>query len=96
MAGRLKGGVMAKYALTMIETTVLRDDGWQIPADPGNGDWQEYQRWLAEGNVPDPYVPSSEQPPAATAVMFEHENRIRALEGLPPLTAEDFARKAGG
>ena len=29
-------------------------DGAFIPFDPGNRDYQEYKRWLDEGNEPDP------------------------------------------
>ena len=29
-------------------------DNAYIPNDPGNRDWAEYQRWLADGNQPDP------------------------------------------
>jgi hypothetical protein len=31
---------------------VLDNNGTSIPFDPQNSDFQEYQRWLAEGNVP--------------------------------------------
>lgn len=33
---------------------VLRSDGWSIPFDPDNTDYQEYLRWLALGNTPEP------------------------------------------
>jgi hypothetical protein len=35
-------------------SSVLRSDGWSIPFDPSNTDYQAYLAWLAEGNVPEP------------------------------------------
>ena len=34
--------------------SVLRSDGWSIPFDPANTDYQEYLQWLAKGNEPEP------------------------------------------
>lgn len=44
---------MKKYKL-IDDKSVLRDDGWNIPFDPANTDYQEYLAWLAEGNTPEP------------------------------------------
>jgi hypothetical protein len=33
---------------------VFRSDGWTIPFDDGNADYQLYKLWLEEGNTPDP------------------------------------------
>lgn len=50
------------YTLTSGSSVIRNDERgtWVIPDDPANTDWQEYQRWLTEGNTPNPYVP----PPA--------------------------------
>lgn len=37
-----------------IEASVLRSDGWSIPFDEANTDYQAYLAWLAEGNEPEP------------------------------------------
>ncbi len=34
--------------------SVLRSDGWSIPFDPDNTDYQAYLKWLEEGNTPEP------------------------------------------
>ena len=34
--------------------SVTRSDGWSIPFDPANTDYQKYLKWLAEGNEPLP------------------------------------------
>ena len=33
---------------------LIRDDGWAIPFDPANTDYQAYLKWLSEGNTPEP------------------------------------------
>jgi len=32
---------------------VERSDGWHIPFDPANTDYQAYLKWLEEGNTPE-------------------------------------------
>jgi hypothetical protein len=84
------------YSLTN-DSSVIRDaDGACIPPDDRNADWKDYQAWLGAGNTPTPYV----APPPLDAlsawdvisakILFNHENRIRALEGKAAITAAQF------
>jgi hypothetical protein len=88
---------MADYQLTAYDDTVLRTaDGAAIPNDPANRDYVEFLAWEAAGGVLDPYVPPEPVPPTPTGeqtVLYDHENRVRALEGKPPLTMADFIAK---
>jgi len=87
---------MAKYQLTATDAVILtEEDGtqWHIPNDPANRHRIEYEAWLADGGVPDPYVPPEPVPPTPapdTVVLYDHENRLRAIEGQQPLSLSDF------
>jgi hypothetical protein len=48
---------MNNYKLTNDPNQIIRlSDGAIIPNAP-NGDWQNYQQWLADGGIPDPADP---------------------------------------
>jgi hypothetical protein len=84
---------MAEYRLTN-DTAVIRteDEAW-IPDDPANRDRQIYTDWLANGGEPDPAIPMDMTPPGPTPeeqILFDHENRLRAMEGTPPLELDAF------
>jgi hypothetical protein len=57
---------MTAYKLTATGVQRLSDGAW-IPADPRNGDYQEYQKWANAGNIPDPAdVPAPGPAPSIT------------------------------
>ena len=87
---------MSEYQLTVTDSVIRSADGAIIPNDPANRDRVEYEQWLADGGVPDPYLPPEPAPPDTVTgeeVLYDHENRIRALEGAPPLTAAEFYKR---
>jgi hypothetical protein len=87
---------MAEYQLTATDVVIRTEDGASIPNDPANRDRAGYDEWLADGGVPDPYVPPPPVVPETqpeTTVLYNHENRLRAIEGVPPLTLGEFLTK---
>jgi hypothetical protein len=90
---------MSDYQLGYTENEVLRrHDGAWLARSEESREWQEYEAWLAAGGVPDPYPMPDPAPPAPTLedqVLYDHENRLRVIEGAPPLTLQDFIAKAG-
>ena len=87
---------MADYQLTATDSILRTADGAFIPPDPANRDYEEYLKWCDAGGVADPYVapePAPPQPTEAQELAFDHENRIRALEGQSPLSLGDFVNK---
>lgn len=57
------------------------DDGAHIPDNPSNSNWQEYQKWVDEGNVP---LPADPPPPSEPNPNGEID---AALAALDPATA---------
>jgi hypothetical protein len=57
---------------TISETILRTVDQAHIPNDPANRDRQEYEAWLAEGNVPDPSDPLPEPLPPQPVTLPAH------------------------
>ena len=96
---------MADYQLTAAQepcSVIRTEDGACIPPDPANRDYNGdqfspgYLQWVEAGSVPDPYVepppPPPPEPSIEDQVLYDHENRLRAIEGQPPLDRADFVK----
>lgn len=96
---------MADYQLTSATepcVVIRHSDGASVPPDMANRDYNGdpqspgYLQWKEAGGVPDPYVPPEPVPATPTSeqqVLYDHENRLRTQEGLPPLTLDEFVTK---
>ena len=52
-----------------------------------------YIQWVEGGGVPDPYVPPPVTEPVPTPeqqLLYDHENRLRTMEGEPLLELDEF------
>ena len=95
---------MSDYQLTASEepcAVIRTSDGACVPPDMANRDYNGdvmspgYIQWKEAGGVPDAYVapvPPEPVPTPEQTILFDHENRVRALEGQPPLDLAEFAK----
>lgn len=71
------------YQLTHYETIKRISDNAFIPQDPANTDYQEYLRWLEEGNEPLPPDPIPEPEPLTPLQKLEAAGlTVEELKGL--------------
>ena len=74
------------YKLTTTDAVIRLADGATIPADPANTDRQEYDRWVAAGNTPEPAdAPLPAEPRTCTPLEFIE--RFTEAEQLAVVTA---------
>lgn len=66
------------YKLTQSTSIIRLSDNAFIPADPANTDYQQYLRWLEEGNTPLPPDPPP-PPPIPTSVTMR-QARLALLQ----------------
>jgi hypothetical protein len=90
------------YKLTRTANVIRLADSACIPNDPTNLDRKAYEAWLAAGNTPlpdDTPIPTKDDLAAAASdaidrlqfdVLFNQENRIRALEGKAAITRAQY------
>lgn len=87
---------MVDYTLTNGAVVIRTKDMAFIPDDPKNRDRQEYDKWVAEGGRPDPFVEPTKPEAYRTIqgetfqVLFANRNLIRTLAGDQSLSEREF------
>ena len=46
--------LIANNPLNIVQSVLRLDDNAMIPLEKSNTDYQEYLKWIAEGNTPEP------------------------------------------
>jgi hypothetical protein len=71
------------YQLTTSDTILRLSDNAFIPPDPANTDYQEYLKWLEEGNTPLPADPIPEPEPLTPQQKLQQAGlTVEELKGL--------------
>ena len=73
------------YKLTTTTTIIRILDGACIPNDPENGDYDEYLKWIANGNVPTPADPI----PNPAIWVIDAKLAALDLKSIPPIREGD-------
>lgn len=83
---------MADYRLTKDPSLVLRtSDGIFVPDIPMMPGWIAYQKWLAAGNTPDPFVPSvAEQRDDSFKTDADRIDLINRLTSATPVQIKNY------
>jgi hypothetical protein len=69
-------------------------DGAFIPVEPGNKDYREYQRWLAQGNTPTPADPPPPPDTRRQTALQALQDVIDDVDGSPKVKQMAQALKA--
>lgn len=81
---------MSEYQLTSNAIIIRKSDGASIPNDPRNRDRAEYDAWIEDGGVPDPYVepPHDFKADAQAALDASDMTMLRCVEADISVPAE--------
>lgn len=70
------------YRLTNTTSVIRSADGAHIPADPANGDFAAYLRWLAAGNAAEPVPVIDGRPAVLAEYRALRETYLNRLTGI--------------